>query len=459
MAASTDAAADDRTDRAAAADAAADAASDGDDAVESAVASVSTRETDRWRGVTALSLFAAAAGAVTTSPAALLLAVLGVAYAAYGRLFTAPSPSLAVDRTVHADDPDPGDEVEVTLSVTNEGAFLPDLRVVDGVPEGLPVVEGSPRLATALRPGKTATVRYTVEMRRGEHDFDGVEARARDASGARETAVTVRSRSTVAAVPELPRLESFPLRSQTVQRVGRVPTAQGGTGVEFHATREYRPGDPLSRVDWNRLARTGDLSTVQYSEEHAATVVAVVDAREPAHVGDADGESAVEYGVEAAGSVAAALLDAGDSVGVASFGPHWEWVAPGLGRDHRARLRDALGRARGFSTLPPDRRFLGALVFRRLQKHLPADAQVVFCSPLTDEDAVEYVRRLEARGNPVTVVSPDLTGSETLGQQVARLERATRVRSLRRAGVRVVDWDPGESFPVAVATARRGWSR
>jgi len=426
---------------------------------DGAIVSLSTRETKRWRGVTALSLLAAAVGAVLTSPTALLLAVLGVAYAAYGQLFPAPSPSLRVERTVEAEDPDPGDEVDVTLSVTNEGAFLPDLRVVDDVPEGVAVVEGSPRLATALRSGKTATVRYTIEMRRGEYEFDAVRVRARDPSGARETEATIRAASTVASVPTLPRLDSFPLRSQTVQRVGRVSTSQGGSGVEFHATREYRPGDPLSRVDWNRLARTGELSTVQYREERAATVVAIVDAREQSHVADADGESAVEYGVEAAGGVASALLDSGDSVGLAAFGPHWTWVQPGIGRDHRARLRDRLARSRGFAALPPERRFLAALVFRRLKKQLPADAQVVFCSPLADDDAVEYVRRIEAGGNPVTVVSPDVTGTDTLGQQVARVERATRIRSLRRAGIRVVDWSPEDSFPVAVATAQRGWSQ
>mgnify|MGYP002277382317 CR=1 FL=1 len=424
-----------------------------------ALVDVTTRETNRWRGVTALSLLAAAAGIASTSPAALLLAVLGVAYAAYGALFDAPSPSLAVERTIDAADPEPGDEVEVSLSVTNEGAFLPDLRVVDGVPEGVDVVDGSPRLATALRAGKTATLRYTVEMRRGEHDFDGVQVRARDVAGARETEATVRAASSVASVPDLPELDAFPLRDQTVQRVGRVPTSQGGSGVEFYGTREYRTGDPLSRVDWTRLARTGDLSTVQYREERAATVVAVVDARDAAHVADADGEDAVEYGVEAAGGVASALLDAGDRVGVAAFGPHWEWLAPGSGRDHRARLRDALARRRGFAALEPERRFLGALVFRRLRKHLPADAQVVFCSPLADDNAAAYVRRLEARGNPVTVVSPDVTGAETLGQQVARVERAARIRSLRRAGVRVVDWPVERSLPVAVATASRGWSQ
>jgi uncharacterized protein (DUF58 family) len=440
-------------------DADADASGETLSTASATVTDVSTEETHRWRGVTALALFAAAVGAIATAPGALLLAALGVAYATYSQLFSAPSPTLYVERTVHADDPEPGEEVDVTLSVTNRGAFLPDLRIVDQVPVGVAVVEGSPRLATALRAGKTATLRYTIEAQRGVHDFDGVHVRARDFSGARETDATIRATSQLESVPNLPRLDTFPLRSQTVQRVGRVPTSQGGTGVEFHATREYRSGDPLSRVDWNRLARTGDLSTILYREERAATVVVVVDAREEAHVGDADGENAVEYGVEAAGGIASALLESGDRAGVTAFGPHWEWVAPDIGRDHRVHLRDALARSRGFAARPPDRRFIGALVFRRLKKHLPADAQVVYCSPLVDDDAVDYVRRIEASGHPVTVVSPDVTGDETLGQQVARVERAVRIRSLRRAGVRVVDWTLEDSFPVAIATAVRGWSQ
>jgi len=176
-------------------------------------------------------------------------------------------------------------------------------------------------------------------MRRGEYEFDAVRVRARDPSGARETEATIRAASTVASVPTLPRLDSFPLRSQTVQRVGRVSTSQGGSGVEFHATREYRPGDPLSRVDWNRLARTGELSTVQYREERAATVVAIVDAREQSHVADADGESAVEYGVEAAGGVASALLDSG----TASASPRSAPTGRGSSRASAATTAPASG--------------------------------------------------------------------------------------------------------------------
>jgi uncharacterized protein (DUF58 family) len=417
-----------------------------------------SEETHRWRGAVALSLFALAAGAATRVPGVLVLGVFGVAVAGYSRLFTAPNPQLSVERSLSEDDPEAGETVEVRLTVTNQGSLLPDLRIVDGVPDALAVVEGSPRLATALRAGKSASVTYTVEAVRGDHEFGAVDVVARDVAGGHETRTSVPSDATLACVPDLPRLESFPLREQTVQRVGRVPTSTGGSGVEFHATREYRSGDPLSRVDWKRLARDGELATIQFREERAASAVVVVDTRETAHVADEEGTNAVDYGVQAAGGVASALLDSGDQVGVASFGPHWAWLAPGLGREHRARLEEMLARDRGFSVELPERRFLGGLVFRRLRKHLPDDAQVVFCSPLVDDSAAEYVRRLEASGHPVTVVSPDVTGEDTLGQQFARMERAVRIRSLRKTGVRVIDWRAGDSLALAVADAERGWS-
>lgn len=421
------------------------------------------RDTGRWRGITAVAFLAGAVGILTNRPAAFLVAVVGVAYAAYAEGSAHSSPSVAVERTVEADDPEPGDEVEVTVEVENEGdLLLPDLRIVDGVPAAVEVVDGSgsPRLATALRPGKRARFSYAVEARRGTHEFDPATVVARDASGARETETTVAADGTLACVPRLTDLGAeFPLRGQTVQYAGRVTTDSGGSGVEFHATRAYRTGDPLSRVDWSRLAKTGDLTTVEFREEQAATVVLVVDSRTEAYVADPDGTSAVEYGVGAAGAVAAALLDSGDRVGVASLGPQWSWQGPGLGRVHRRRLRRSLALDRGFDPAPSTERFLPGLALRRLRKHLPADAQVVLFSPATDDYVGVAARRLEAFGHAVTLVSPDVTGADTPGNRLANLERDRRLREVRSADVRVVDWPVDRPLAAAVADARRGWRR
>lgn len=420
---------------------------------------MTVRRTNRWRGVTAITFIAVAAGVLTSSPAALIAGVVGVVYAAYAAQSTAPKPNLAIERTVSEASPEAGDEVTVTLTLQNEGGHLFDLRLVDGVPAALDVADGSPRFASSLRAGKTASFSYTIDATRGRHSFDPITVLTRDSSGSLEREETRHVETTIECIPRLTEIGEFPLRTSTVRRVGTVATNEAGSGVEFHAVRDYRPGDPLSRVDWRRLARTGDLSTVEFRQEQAASVVAVVDAREHTQILGPDDRPTLDHAVRAAGGVAASRLDAGDRVGIAAFGPHWEWIAPGLGRDHRERLRRSLALDTGFATHPPARRFLAGLVFRRLRKNLPADAQVVWCSPILDDQVVRYLRRLEATGHPVTVVSPDPVVPDTPGQRLARIKRTVRIRKLRRAGIRVIDWDIDEALPVAVGGARRGWRR
>lgn len=421
---------------------------------------MTTQETNRWRGVTALSFAAGALGILASEPAALLVGVVGVAYAAYAQPRSPPEPDLRLDRSVSDGRPDPGDEVEVTVELENAGdETLADIRLVDGVPPALEVVEGSPRLATALRPGKRASLSYTVEAVRGAHDFEPAQVLTRRFSGSVERETAVGDDTRVECVPRLDAVGAFPLRQQTVQHTGRVTTDTPGGGVEFHSTREYRPGDPLTRIDWNRRAKTGDLTTIEFREERAATVVVVVDAREGAYVGRKDDESAVEHSVAAAGQVAAGLLDAGDRVGVASFAPRWTWVAPGLGRVHRTHVEEALALGDGFAPTPADEQFLAGLALRRLRKHIPGDAQAVFCSPMIDDFAAVTARRLEAYGHRVTVVSPDVTGGDSPGDQLSGVERDARLRRLRRSGVRVLDWDTDRPLAAAVADAERGWQQ
>jgi uncharacterized protein (DUF58 family) len=148
---------------------------------------VTRRETHRWYGVAAVGFVAAGAGAIVNQPGLLLASVVGIAFAAYAQTSSSPpATELRLERELSDPDPRAGQAVEVTVRVVNEGGTLPDLRLVDGVPPALEVTEGSPRLATALRTGRSATFRYTVEARRGVHPFEPMTIIARDASGATE---------------------------------------------------------------------------------------------------------------------------------------------------------------------------------------------------------------------------------------------------------------------------------
>jgi uncharacterized repeat protein (TIGR01451 family) len=419
-----------------------------------------TRETHHWRGVAAVALVAGGVGVVTATPPLLLAAAVGVGYLAFARAFAAPRVSLSIERTLSDADPDPGDEVDVTVTVRNTGStLLADLRIVDGVPEALEVVDGAPRIGTALRPGATATFRYTVVARRGEYEFDDLLVVARDVSGSRERELELRVDTAITCTPSLEATTEVPLRGLTSRYTGRVDTDTGGAGIEFFATREYRAGDALSRVDWNRLARDGELSTLEFREERLATVVLLLDLRPAAYVqAGSDGLHAVDKAVDAAGQLFTALLGTGDRVGIAALSPEDVWLPPGTGNDHRARARDLLATHPALSPDPPERYFSTQLRIRKLRKRLPSDAQIILLSPLADDDIAEHARLFHAHGHLVTAVSPNPTTTDTTGHLTAAAERANRISRLRESGVRVIDWGDEESLAEAVASTTARWS-
>jgi len=420
------------------------------------------RETNRWYGVNALSLAAGAFGVLLGRPGLLLVAAVGVAFGGFALAARPPDVHVELSRELERTTAGPDESVRVTVTVRNAGgSLLPDLRLVDGVPDALDVVGGSPRTATALRPGRTASFTYTVRAARGDHEFDPVTVLARGFSGAveRETAVHARGDASLACTPRLDVGDTLPLRALTTGYTGRVVTDTGGPGTEFHAVREYRPGDSLSRIDWKRAARTGEYATLEFRRERAATVVLLVDTRETAYLapGD-DAPSAVERSVAAAGELFTSLLSTDDRVGLGAFGPGAFWLGPGAGEEHRARARTALATEWSFAPTPRDEPFFPGLELRRLRRRLPADAQVVLFSPLCDDYVVRAARRLDAYGHLVTAVSPDPTTDGTTGETLARLERRLRCSQLREVGIRVVDWGPGEHLGAAVAAARTRWS-
>ncbi|WP_254839307.1 DUF58 domain-containing protein [Natronomonas marina] len=417
--------------------------------------------TNRWVGLGGAALVVVGVAVLFREPGPVLAAGVAAGYLAVRSATAPPTPSLRVERTVETETPDPDEEVRIEVTVENEGATLYDLRLVDEVPDGLAVVDGPARHATALRGGDAATFSYTVRASRGSHEWEDLRVVARDPLGVHERETTVDAPSTLRCVPTFEGTADLPLRGLTTPYAGRVPTDVGGSGIEFYAVREYRRGDPQARVDWNRAARTGELATLELREERAATVVLVVDARTAAYVAPSpEAESAVERSVDAAGHLADVLLSKGDRVGATAFSPRACWLAPGTGTAHRARLHDALVTDPGFAPTPPDpdARFVSRLWRRRFRRRLPADAQVMLFSPCVDRAPLVLAERLNALGHLVTVVSPDPTPTEGLGGRVVGIERDLRLAELRASGVRVLEWSPTEPFAVAGDRAGRRWS-
>ncbi|WP_123537150.1 DUF58 domain-containing protein [Halosimplex salinum] len=442
----------------------------------------------RWFAGFLLALVAGAAGVFLSNTGVFLAAIVGLVYAGYATLSGAPSAPLVVERTVTPASPNPGDRMTVTVRAENVGSVvLPDVRLADAPPEGLDVIEGDSRGADTVEPGAAVTLRYVLRASRGRHEFGDVVAVARGASGTgvRRTVYDA-AESLVCHAP----FESIPLAGQTGIGAGRVETDSGGEGVEFYATREYTQGDPASRVDWNRYATTGELTTVTYRESRAATVVFVVDGRfeERRAPGEPSARDLCSY---AAVRAADASLDAQNQVGAAVFDVYGSGrfrarraLDPGTGTEQGLRIRTLLrqrlgatiddlsvsstrstGSGNGSAADGPGggsskTRSGGSGRTLRLVDWLPGGAQVVFVSPLLDDVAVQAVEQLVARDHATTVLSPDVTGDSTPGGAVERIRREARLRSLvGTERVRAVDWSPSEPLQSAVDRASARWGR
>lgn len=421
-----------------------------------------THPTGHWRGVTVVALVAIGIGILGTDPVVLLTGIVGIGFAAYARSSILPPGGVAIDRSLGVEQPEPGDDVEITVTVTNDSPrVLADLRLVDGVPEALAVADGSPRLGTALRPGERTTFRYSVRARRGVHTFGPTLLVARDLAGATEEERFVSDETTLTCTPSIQSFgERVPLRDRATQFAGRVETAGGGEGIEFHATREYRPGDALSRIDWNRRARTGELTTIEFREERAATVVIVIDARAPAYLSpDGLPPHTVDRAVDVAGQVYATLSESGNRVGIASVSPNPCWLAPGSGEVHAVEVRDLLATHAALAPVPPDDRTWLVSWRNRLRSRLSPGTQVVLLTPLCDVYGGRFARHLDEYDYPVTVISPDPTADRTPGHRLARVARAVRISALRREEIPVVDVHWEDTVEVALARYTERWGQ
>jgi uncharacterized protein (DUF58 family) len=120
----------------------------------------------------------------------------------------------------------------------------------------------------------------------------------------------------------------------------------GGEGSELAQLRDYRAGDPLSRIAWKRSARHGRLLTREAGDERQLDLLLVIDAgvRSTAAAGRLDRFS---LHVNLALRLAATAAQRGDRIGLLLHaGSVLNAIAPAPGPLATLRLRGALAAAR-----------------------------------------------------------------------------------------------------------------
>lgn len=459
-----------------------------------------TTYTARFAGFVAFAGVLVAVGLATLNPAALAASGVLLVFILVGLTQTPPSPEpLRTTYEVTPQQPRPADTVSVSVTVENEGdSTFTDLRLVEKVPAELRVVGGSPRTGVTLGPGESTTIEYDVIARRGTYTFGPVVARTRTLVGSMwaQHSLSVDQQGELRCAVNA---AEVPLEAQATDYVGNLLSQTGREGIEFYATREYHHGDPPSKINWRELAKRGELSTVTYREREAARITIVVDLRQRARVSAEPGEpTGASLAVYAAYQLATSLIDRGHDVGVTTPGleprPSMSGAFPYRRIDHGQRetqkqrvfeLFEELADTTDDSSHPETHGRVHHVhnpavlepttntTIEAFVRHLTAwgtpRAQNICITPLLDEPMYRLCTHLQTGGASPVVISPDVTRSfaatsthsrtpPTSGKpqpvesdipaRTVRVQRATRIESLRQRDWTVIDWDPAQPLSV-----------
>jgi uncharacterized protein (DUF58 family) len=215
----------------------------------------------------------------------------------------------------------PGDER--TLSVSLSGRGLATVAV--DLPGGMSLADEAADREMAVR--LPTTVEWTVSLeQRGIHSVGPLDVTFHGPLGLVEQSVGDTAEVEVVAYPR-----RFDLTEPAAAR-GELHSRPDVVTQEFDRIREYRPSDPLRRVDWKSSAKHRDLHVVEFADRAGkeAVVVGGVAIRET------DDQMA-----RAVATLAEAALDAGLDVGIVVPAGRCE---PDSGADHRERLLRLLAR-------------------------------------------------------------------------------------------------------------------
>jgi Uncharacterized conserved protein (some members contain a von Willebrand factor type A (vWA) domain) len=243
-------------------------------------------------------------------------------------------------------------------------------------------------------------------------------------------------------------IASLPLPRRLQGLTGAHDSARPGDGGEFHDVHPFHPGDRLRRIDWKataRLARNpGDLFVRRSAATADATVLIVLDSASDVGESVADwpgstptltGVTSMDLGREAASSLAAGYVRAGDQVAFLDLTATSRMVPQGSGGRHLQRVLRAIA-----MTAATGRPFM-----RHRAPIVPQGAIVYLVSPLLDDETARLAALWRSSGHRVIAVdvlptphTDRLTREQHAAHHILSMERNDRLRALTASGVEVI---------------------
>jgi uncharacterized protein (DUF58 family) len=226
------------------------------------------------------------------------------------------------------------------------------------------------------------------------------------------------------------------------------------TGPGASRVREYSSGDSLRHIHWPTTAHTGELMVKEFDPDRSGysfkNMWIVLDMG-PATGGPGKGEeTAGEYGVTIAASLAKKYLESGKHVGMIAAGDPEYVFTPGSGEPHLERILEALA----LLNAGGDRSAVDILADEA--DRFDEGSALVFITPSDSPDIISPLRRAADRGALVSAILLD-SSSFASPSATGTTGAARTARSLVAGGLQVYIVRRGDRLGDVLDSRRVPW--
>ncbi|MCE1252598.1 MAG: DUF58 domain-containing protein [Anaerolineae bacterium] len=357
---------------------------------------------------------------------------------------TLESLHLQAERHIHRTPVETGTQVEVTVTLRNQGRRTLYLVASDEPQELMSISSGHLSSRFILPAGGEDNLVYSFVSQRGNFNWKNIRIQINDPLGLIENEFILPAEGGIQVHPETEKYRAITMHPRsTLHAPGSIPARLGGSGTDFWGVREYHAGDSLRWLDWRLTARhPRKFFTKEFEQEEIADIGLILDARQKTNLVVAE-DSLVEHSISATASLAEMFLHQGHRVSMLVFGKNILNVYPDYGKIQLNRIKHALSSV----SISPDGS-LDSLEFIPIRL-FPNRALIIIISPLALND-ISLFPRLRAYGYQVLLISPDpldfaaptfKDNIETrLAVRAAALERRLTLRNITRLQIPVINW-------------------
>jgi uncharacterized protein (DUF58 family) len=248
-----------------------------------------------------------------------------------------------------------------------------------------------------------------IPKRRGVLRFSAVNIGVPDPFGLCRSFSKVAASQKILVLPKRYPLPPISLPGALQYQPGGVNLASSiGESEEFVALREYRRGDPMRRIHWKSVSKTGKLIVKEFQSEFFVRHALILDT----FLNDVRQDALFEEGVSVAASFAAALNTQESLLDLLFVGAEAFCMTAGRGVGHVEHLLELLAGVQPCTTKPFE--VLEQIVFEQLE--LVSGCVCVLIA--WDKPRRDLVRKIKMSGVPVITL--------VLAEKAEGLERITR---------------------------------